>query len=156
MVVNRSAAPGSVVPSLVYADVGQAIDWLCRTFGFAEDFRYGPEGSPQGARLLVGQGAVELTIARVGQSPEWGDTTEPRPPDPNVVTHSLTVPVEDVDAHYAHVVACGVRALTPPLTHMFGERRYTAQDLGGHRWSFTQSVADAAPEDWGSQPAKRR
>lgn len=43
MIVNRSAAPGPVVPTLVYEDVGQAIDWQCETFGFSERFRYGPE-----------------------------------------------------------------------------------------------------------------
>lgn len=29
MVVNRSAPPSSVVPVLIYEDVGEAIDWLC-------------------------------------------------------------------------------------------------------------------------------
>jgi hypothetical protein len=24
----------------------------------------------------------------------------------------------------------------------FGERQYTAQDLGGHRWTFSQSIAE--------------
>jgi uncharacterized glyoxalase superfamily protein PhnB len=72
MIVNRSAAPGPVIPTLVYADVGQAIDWLCRAFGFAERLRYGPPGSPKGAQLDVGAGAVALTQARVGQSSEWG------------------------------------------------------------------------------------
>ena len=43
MIVNRSAASGSVVPTLVYEDVGQAIGWLCETFGFSARFRYGPE-----------------------------------------------------------------------------------------------------------------
>jgi hypothetical protein len=31
----------------------------------------------------------------------------------------------------------------------YGERQYTAEDLAGHRWTFTQAIADVAPEDWG-------
>jgi hypothetical protein len=27
--------------------------------------------------------------------------------------------------------------------------KYTAEDLAGHRWSFSQSIADVAPEEWG-------
>jgi hypothetical protein len=26
---------------------------------------------------------------------------------------------------------------------------YTVEDLGGHRWTLCQSIADVAPEDWG-------
>jgi uncharacterized glyoxalase superfamily protein PhnB len=69
MIENRSAAPGPVVPTLVYADLGAAIDWLCAAFGFRERFRYGREGRPTGARLEVGEGSVMLTSSRTGQSP---------------------------------------------------------------------------------------
>ena len=30
-----------------------------------------------------------------------------------------------------------------------GERQYTAVDLGGHVWTFSQSIADVAPEERG-------
>ena len=39
MVINRSAPRATVVPILVYEDVGRAIDWLCGTFGFKERLR---------------------------------------------------------------------------------------------------------------------
>ena len=39
MVVNRSAPKATVVPILVYEDVGKAIEWLCDTFGFRERLR---------------------------------------------------------------------------------------------------------------------
>jgi uncharacterized glyoxalase superfamily protein PhnB len=48
---------------------------------------------------------------------------------------SLFVPVEDVDAHY---------------DHMYGERQYTAEDLAGYQWTFSQSVADVDPAEWGA------
>jgi len=38
-IVNRSAPGATVVPVLVYEDVGKAIDWLCGAFGFEERLR---------------------------------------------------------------------------------------------------------------------
>ncbi|HEX9942349.1 MAG TPA: hypothetical protein VGG03_10055 [Thermoanaerobaculia bacterium] len=41
-----------------------------------------------------------------------------------------------------------------PTDMLFGERQYTAEDLGGHRWTFSQSIADVAPEEWGAALAE--
>ena len=35
------------------------------------------------------------------------------------------------------------------MDHAYGERQYSVRDLGGHLWTFTESVADVAPESWG-------
>lgn len=153
MDANRSAAPGPVVPTLVYQDVGEASDWLCETFGFMERFRYGPQGNPVGAQLAVGTGAIFLTKPRIGQSPEWDDQAVFRPPHSDEVTHTISVQVEDVDNHCAHVKKCAARILNPPETYPYDERQYTVEDLGGHRWTFTQSVVDVTPEEWGGKPA---
>ncbi len=153
MTMNRSAAPGPVVPVLVYDDVGRAIQWLCETFGFVERFRYGPEGSPAGAQLGVGGGSVFLTSPRIGQSPKWTDRAVFRAPRPDEVTHSVCVHVEDVDGLYQRIRQRDARILCAPETHPFGERQFTVEDIDGHRWTFTQSVADVAPEDWGGRSA---
>jgi hypothetical protein len=29
------------------------------------------------------------------------------------------------------------------------EHQYTAQDLGGHRWTSSRSIADVDPAEWG-------
>ena len=31
----------------------------------------------------------------------------------------------------------------------FGERQCTVLDLAGHRWTLSQTIADAEPESWG-------
>jgi uncharacterized glyoxalase superfamily protein PhnB len=153
MKLNRSAAPGPVVPTLVYPDVGQAIEWLCETFGFTERFRYGPPDAPAGALLNVGPGgSVFLTTARAGQSPDWGDEAQLSPPTSTEVTHSVGVHVDDVDRHHERVAASGARVLNPPESYPFGERQYTVEDVAGHRWTFTQSVADVVVTDWGGVP----
>ena len=152
MAVNRSAAPGPVVPTLVYADIAEAIEWLCNTFGFTERFRYGPEETPAGAFLNVGAGgSIGLTVGRAGQSPAWQDRARLRPPRSGEVTHSVGVHVDDVDAHHERASRCHARILSSPETYPFGERQYTVEDLAGHRWTFTQSVQDVAVSAWGGR-----
>lgn len=152
MIVNRSAPGGAIVPSLIYNDVAKAIEWLCVVFGFTERLRVtGADGKVGHAQLAIGMGGVLLGGPRKGQgfanSPDSADLRTPRP---NEVTQTLSVHVEDVDRHYEHAKARGARILSPPTTCPFGERQYTAEDLDGHRWTFSQSVADVKPEEWGA------
>jgi predicted enzyme related to lactoylglutathione lyase len=142
MIENRSSPPGPVVPWLIYQDVDQAIRWLCGAFGFTERLRTppDPDGTIHHAQLAVGQGAVVLTGHGIASR------------------QSLYVPVDDVDGHFERAGQFGARILNPPASHPFGERQYTAEDLAGHQWTFSQSVADVSPEDWGARVAqiKRR
>jgi uncharacterized glyoxalase superfamily protein PhnB len=59
------------------------------------------------------------------------------------------VRVEDADAHHDRAVAHGARVVSPPTDYPYGERQYTALDLGGHHWTFSESIADVDPADWG-------
>jgi uncharacterized glyoxalase superfamily protein PhnB len=36
----------------------------------------------------------------------------------------------------------------------FGERQHTALDHSGHWWTFSQHIADVAPEEWGTVSAR--
>jgi uncharacterized glyoxalase superfamily protein PhnB len=155
MAVNRSAPPGTIVPHLIYEDVGTAIDWLCGAFGFKERLRAGgPDGKAGHAQLSTGDGAIVLGPARVGTGFASPDRVEFRPPRPNEVSQSLSVRVDDVDRHFAHARQFGARILSPPTDYPFGERQYTAEDLAGHRWTFSQSIADVAPQEWGATVVK--
>ena len=57
--------------------------------------------------------------------------------------------VEDVDAHHERARRAGANILTTPTDFPYGERQYTVEDLAGHHWTISQSIADLAPEDWG-------
>jgi len=144
MVLNRSAPRATVVPILVYEDVTAAIEWLCSAFGFVERLRAGaPGGVASHAQLAIGDRAVML--CRSG--------AEFRPPRTGEVNQYVTVHVEDVDRHYERSRAYGALIVRAPMNMPFGERQYTAQDLGGHRWTFSQSIADVPFEEWGATPA---
>lgn len=135
---NRSAPPSAVTPVLVYPDVAEAVTWLCRVFGFVEHVRIGDHR----AQLGCGDGAVVVADETHGR----------RAPDPGpATTHAVVVRVADVDAHHARASRAGAQVLSSPADQPFGERQYSARDLAGHHWTFTQTVADVEPEEWGGQ-----
>ena len=133
MLANRSMPAGAVIPVLGYEDVGAAVEWLCGAFGFAERWRAGAHR----AQLAVGDCAVAVTAGVGGPA-------------------NVMVRVEDVDAHYERARAYGARIIGEPAEYPYGERQYTAGDPAGHTWTFSQSVADVAPEEWGGTSAAPR
>ena len=36
-----------------------------------------------------------------------------------------------------------------PTDFEYGERQYQAEDPAGHRWTFSETLRDVAPEEWG-------
>ena len=132
MPTNRSMPPGPVIPELAYADAPAAAQWLCNAFGFRERLRIGSHR----IQVLVGAGSIVVVEA-----------------DPNAASGGsrVMVPVADVDSHFAAARAAGAKVSGEPTTYPFGERQYSAIDIGGHRWTFTQSVADSHPASWGGE-----
>lgn len=128
---NRTMPPSTVMPVLVYEDVEEAIGWLCDKFGFQVRWQVGDHR----AQLWLNGGTVVIT--------------EPRTSEALRGPQSLLVRIPDVRAHCARARKRGVKILGEPRDFQYGERQYTAEDLGGHRWNFSQSIADVAPEDWG-------
>ncbi len=61
----------------------------------------------------------------------------------------MTIRVADADAHCSQARAHGARVTQEPMTYPYGERQYNAEDFAGHSWTFSQSVADKHPEEWG-------
>ncbi|WP_034625709.1 VOC family protein [Cellulomonas cellasea] len=134
---NRSMPESAVVPVLTYPDVPAAVAWLSATFGLVERLRIGEHR----AQLRCGEGDV---IAANGGG-------ERREPGAGAVSHSIMVRVEDVDAHCERARSHGAQVLLEPTDHPYGERQYTVEDLAGHQWTFTQTTADVAPEEWGGE-----
>lgn len=70
-------------------------------------------------------------------------------------TQSLTVFVEDVDAHYRRAKSEGAKIVEDLNETCYGERQYGVEDLGGHHWLFTQHAKDVSPDEWGATIAGR-
>src|SRR5487761_1476523 len=134
MLANRSVPRAIVIPVLAYPDVNQAAAWLCDAFGFSVRLRIGSHR----VQLNVGEGAVivrEMCESEVNPALGMGS--------------SVTVRVEDADAHCKLARDRGARITQDPVTHPYGERQYNAEDFAGHTWTFSQSVADVHPSEWG-------
>jgi len=128
MIKNRSMPSSVIIPEIHYTDVVEAAEWLCRSFGFSR-------------RLQIGNHRFQLTF-------HGGDVVVVGPAD-HPAPQSIMVRVMDVDAHHAHSRAQGARILAPPQDFSYGERQYTAEDPAGHHWTFSQSIGDVNPADWG-------
>jgi uncharacterized glyoxalase superfamily protein PhnB len=133
---NRSIPNATVVPVLIYPDVRAAVAWLSAAFGFAERVQIGEDHRSQ---LSFGDGAVIV-----------GDVRHDRvPPRPGEATHSVLVRVDDARTHCERAREHGAEILMEPRDFEYGERQYTAADPAGHQWTFSETIADVAPEEWG-------
>jgi uncharacterized glyoxalase superfamily protein PhnB len=135
MLANRSMPPGDVIPVIGYADVATAAAWLCEAFGFVERLRIGDHR----IQLRCGGGSIVLVAAALSTESAQGQG------------NSVMVRVEDADAHCARAKQAGARIISPPTGYPYGERQYSAEDFAGHNWTFSQTVADIAPADWGGE-----
>jgi uncharacterized glyoxalase superfamily protein PhnB len=137
---NRSIPESVVMPVLVYPDVRAAVEWLGAAFGCVERLRIGTHR----AQLALGGGHL---VAADG-------------PSAGAARSMVLVRVADVDAHCRRAAEAGARIVLPPADHKYGERQYTAEDLAGHRWTFSQTIADVDPASWGgmavNSPASAR
>src|SRR6266536_4989770 len=136
MIANRSMPASTVIPVLAYNDVAAAVDWLCLTLRLQGALaRREPPGSARSRR----RGSRRDRTARRGLG-------EPRLPLRDGAGRGRGQPPRAGRER-------GARILDPPADQPYGERQYTAEDTGGHRWTFSQSIADVVPEEWGGASA---
>lgn len=136
---NRSIPEPIAIPVLTVPEVRAAVAWLGAAFGFEERLRIG-EGHR--AQLSVpGGGAVILAEVR----------PDTRVPTPGASAHSVLVRVGDANGHCERARAEGARILMEPTDFVYGERQYSAEDPFGHRWTFSETLADVDPAGWGGE-----
>ena len=139
MLTNRSVPANIILPHIVYQNVAEAIAWLTKTFGFVEHYRYGDPVS--GAQLHLGEAWIMV---------RQGDPAYETPAKLGYGTQSLTVFLEDVDAHFQRTKAAGANIVEDLHETEYGERQYGVKDLDGHHWLFSQHVRDLSPAEWGA------
>ncbi len=142
MTQNPPARTPRIAPYLLYEDVAGALDWLADAFGFRERLRFaGPDGSVSHAEMAFQDGMIMM-----------GDPGEEyrSPKRSGGWPQQVHVYVDDVNAHYEHAKNAGAAIVAEPQDQPYGDRRYDAEDLEGHRWSFAQHIRDVSPEEWGA------
>lgn len=138
--MNRTMPGCTIIPVLAYENVAKAIDWLSRNFGFRERWRAGNHRAQ-----LMYEGAA-IVLSEIPPNTKQNSGAGPR--------HSIMVRVKDVEAHYNKAKQLNATIIQTPTDYPYGERQYTVIDIGGHIWTFSQSIADVAPEDWGGKSAE--
>lgn len=134
---NHSIPATTVIPVLIYPDVRAAVAWLSAAFGFEERVQIGENHRSQ---MKAGDGGAVII----------GDMRRDRiAPKPGEVTHQVMVRVEDARGHCERARANGAKIIDELRDFEYGERQYTAEDFAGHQWTFTETIADVAPETWG-------
>lgn len=127
--------PG-IYPRLAYSDERAALDYLVRVFGLTEIREARMEhGGNMLAWLRLGEGMLMIghanhDVHHIYSPREIGHTTT-----------MVNVYVDNVDEHFAHAVAEGADITMDLQDAFFGERRYEATDLEGHRWHFAEQFA---------------
>ena len=121
-----------VIPYLLYADAGAAMDWLIKTFAFTERVRdKRSDGTVRhGELLLDGGGVIMLGSpgARFRGPRKLGE-----------VTQVQCITVADVPAPRDRAQAAG--ATVSEISIRAGQARtYTVDDPEGHRWYFGEPL----------------
>ena len=121
-----------IIPYIFYRDVPAALEWLTRAFGLREEMRAPtPSGmhaemSFDGCRIMMGQGAADW---RMGPPGEDGRTSQ-----------GIFIYLAGVAAHFSRAQAAGAEIVQGLKDESYG-RTYTARDLDGHPWFFTERPA---------------
>jgi len=125
-------ADPQVIPYLLYADAGAAMDWLITVFGFTErvrdqqddgTMRHGELQLDNGGVIMLGSpGADFRGPARLGQ-----------------VTQLQCITITDLAAHRGRAQAAGADVSEISI-RANRAHSYTVDDPEGHRWYFSEPL----------------
>jgi uncharacterized glyoxalase superfamily protein PhnB len=129
---ENTSIRSSIVPGMTYRKAPEAIEWLCRVFGFEKHAVYpGPGNTIMHAELTLGGGMIMLGSlndnehSRFMKQPDEVDGAE---------TRSVNVIVKDADAVCANAKAAGAEILFDIEDKPYGGRGFGCRDLEGHIW----------------------
>jgi len=123
----------AITPYLLYEDVGGALRFLAKAFGFR---KYGvqmksPEGKINHAAMKLGKDLIMMGCPGAGYR---------NPKQLGQATQSLYINVKAVDKHFQRARKAGAAILEEPADTEYGHRRYGATDPEGHEWYFAQAI----------------
>ena len=131
-----------ITPNVFYDDLGAALEWLTKSFGFETRMSMpGPDGAIMHAEMQVADSAIMMSPT--ADTPAW---SSPKSLGGKVTT-TLYIYVDDVDAHCARARSAGATIVSELETMFWGDRTYVTEDPEGHRWTFAQHVKEVSPED---------
>src|SRR5580765_3110764 len=123
----------AITPYLLYEDVGDALKFLAKPFGFRKygAQMLGPDGRIRQAAMQHGDDVIMMGCPGPGYR---------NPKRLGQATQNLYVNAEDVDKHFERARKAGATILEEPAQTAYGARRYGAEDPEGHQWYFAEEL----------------
>ena len=139
---DSAASAQKLTPYLLYRDVGKAISWLKKAFGFAESGERftGKDGTVQHAAMSISKGGEIFMMGCPG--PKYKN-----PKKLKSTTQLMYINVDNVDKHFARAKRAKAKVLHKLEDTFYGDRRYGVEDPEGHHWFFAQHVRDVSAEE---------
>jgi len=122
-----------IIPYLYYEDVGSAMKFLTKAFGFRKSgsAMKGRDGKINHAAMKLGEDMLMMGCPPTGYR---------NPKRLGQATQALYTNVDDVDKHFARAKKAGAKILEEPTDTEYGDRRYGAEDPEGHQWYFAKEL----------------
>ena len=143
---KKTPPPQKLVPYLLYKDVGKALKFYAKAFGFVE----------MGERFTGNDGVISHAAMQIAPNGETFMMGCPGPDYKNpkklgTATVLMYVTVDNVDKHFARAKKAGAKVLHKLEDTFYGDRRYGVRDPEGHEWYFAQHIRDVSSkemQDW--------
>jgi uncharacterized glyoxalase superfamily protein PhnB len=123
----------TTVPILRYRDAEQAIDWLCKAFGFEVFLKVPGEGG----RIEHARLTLETNMVMLASLGRHGEDYFISPAEAGGITQALILTVSDPEKIYRSAIAAGARIMTPLAEVPFGGTMFSCQDIESHVWVFS-------------------
>jgi uncharacterized glyoxalase superfamily protein PhnB len=123
----------AITPYLYYEDVGGALKFLAKAFGFR---KYGAQMRRSDGK--INHAAMQFDDHHIMMGCPPSGYRNPR--RLGQTTQSLYVNVENVDKHFARAKKAGATIIEEPEDTEYGHRRYGAEDPEGHQWYFAHEI----------------
>jgi len=130
--LDQTDTRSTAIPGMQYRNAADAIEWLCRVFGFEKHAVYpGPGNTIMHAELTLGGGMIML-----GSVNENAPNRHMKLPTElgGAQTRAVSLIVKDADEVYARARAAGAEMVEVIEDKPFGGRGFACLDPEGHIW----------------------
>jgi len=139
-----------MTPYLLYKDVGKALEWLAKAFGFTEN----------GERFADAKGRISHAAMEISPGGEVFMLGSPgakykNPKNLGSVTAMMYITIDNVDKHFERARKSKAKILEKPNDTFYGDRRYGVTDPEGHQWYFAQHMRDMSAEEMQKAASER-